>query len=47
MDWIIFWIVIYLIVIIYFILKHVKTSDVKGYLVNNHNTRTLPLVLLH
>ncbi len=44
MDWIIFWIVIYLIVIIYFTLKHVKTSDVEGYLVNNRNTRTLPLV---
>jgi len=44
MDWIIFWIVVYLIVIIYFTLKHVKSSDVEGYLVNNRNTRTLPLV---
>jgi SSS family solute:Na+ symporter len=44
MDWIIFWIIVYMAVIIFFTLKHVKTSDVEGYLVNNRNTRTLPLI---
>jgi len=44
MFWLIFWIVLYLFVIIYFTLKHVKVSDVEGYLVNNRKTRTLPLV---
>ena len=44
MAWMIFWIVVYLSVIIYFTIKHVKSSDVEGYLVNNRNTRTLPLV---
>lgn len=44
MQWLIFWIIIYLIVIIYFTLRHVKTTDTEAYLVNNRNTRTLPLV---
>ncbi len=44
MNWLIFWIVIYLIIIVYLTLKHVKTKNVEAYLVNNRNTRTLPLV---
>ncbi len=44
MAWMVFWIVVYLSVIIYFTIKHVKSSDIEGYLVNNRNTRTLPLV---
>lgn len=44
MAWLIFWILIYLIVIIYFTLRHVKSEDADGYLVNNRKTKTLPLV---
>ena len=44
MNWLIFWIVIYLIVIVILALRHIKTGDFDQYLVNNRNTRTLPLV---
>ena len=44
MNWFIFWIVIYLIVIAWFAFRHVKVGDIDNYLVNNRNTRTLPLV---
>ena len=41
MAWLIFWISI---VIIYFTLRHVKSEDADGYLVNNRKTKTLPLI---
>ncbi|MBE0636984.1 MAG: sodium:solute symporter family protein [Bacteroidales bacterium] len=44
MTWLIFWISIYMIVIIYFTLRHVKSEDAEGYLVNNRKTKLLPLV---
>ena len=44
MTWLIFWIIIYLAVIIIFTIRHVKHTDAEAYLVNNRNTRTLPLV---
>ncbi|MBC8319814.1 MAG: sodium:solute symporter family protein [Bacteroidetes bacterium] len=44
MNWLIFWIVLYLLVVIVLSLRHIKTSDLEQYLVNNRNTRTLPLV---
>lgn len=44
MDWLIFWIVLYLLVVIILSLRHLNTSDLEQYLVNNRNTRTLPLV---
>jgi solute:Na+ symporter, SSS family len=44
MNWLVFWIVVYLIIIVYLTLKHVKTKNVEAYLVNNRNTKTLPLV---
>ena len=44
MNWLVFWIVIYFIIIVYLTLKHVKTKNVEAYLVNNRNTKTLPLV---
>ena len=44
MNWFIFWIIIYLIVIIYLTIRHVKSTDLENYLVNNRKTRTLPLV---
>ncbi|MCD4664075.1 MAG: sodium:solute symporter family protein [Bacteroidales bacterium] len=44
MPWIIFWIVIYLILIIYLTTRHVKSTDIENYLVNNRNTKTFPLV---
>ena len=44
MNWLIFWIVLYLIVIVILALRHLRKSDFDQYLVNNRNTRTLPLV---
>jgi len=44
MTWIIIWIIFYLLLIIYFTMRHVKSTDIENYLVNNRNTRTLPLV---
>ncbi|MFO8066239.1 MAG: sodium:solute symporter family protein [Bacteroidales bacterium] len=44
MNWFVFWIAVYLLVLIYFTIKHVKNLDIDTYLVNNRNTSTLPLV---
>ncbi len=44
MNWLIVWIVIYLLVIVVLALRHLRTSDFDQYLVNNRNTKTLPLV---
>jgi len=44
MNWFIFWIAIYLVVIAYFAFRHVKAGDIDNYLVNNRNTGTLLLV---
>ncbi len=44
MNWYLFWIALYLIVIVYFTIRHVKSADLEGYLVNNRKTKTLPLV---
>ena len=44
MNWFIFWIIIYLVVIAYFAFRHVKAGDIDNYLVNNRNTGTLLLV---
>jgi solute:Na+ symporter, SSS family len=44
MAWLIFWIVVYLLIILYFSLRHIKTTDVEAYLVNNRQTGVLPLV---
>ncbi len=45
MNWLLFWIIIYLLVIIYLTIKHVKTKDPENYLVNNRSTKLLPLVI--
>lgn len=44
MNWLIFWIVLYLVLIIWLALRHLRTSDLDQYLVNNRQTKTLPLV---
>jgi len=44
MAWLIFWILIYLLLIVYLTLRHVKSGDIENYLVNNRNTKTFPLV---
>lgn len=44
MNWLIFWIVAYLILIVVLALFHLRTSDIEQYLVNNRKTSTLPLV---
>lgn len=44
MGWLIFWIILYLVIIVVLSLRHLKTSDLDQYLVNNRNTKALPLV---
>jgi solute:Na+ symporter, SSS family len=44
MNWIIFWIVLYLVVVFVLSLRHIKSSNLEQYLVNNRNTKTIPLV---
>ena len=44
MSWLIFWIIIYLLLIITLTIRHVKVKNLDNYLVNNRNTKTLPLV---
>ncbi len=44
MNWFIFWIIVYIAVLVYFTIKHVRSSDIDGYLINNRNTSTLVLV---
>ncbi|RLD49269.1 MAG: hypothetical protein DRI88_00840 [Bacteroidetes bacterium] len=44
MNWLLFWIIPYLIVIVILALRHLRSSDFDQYLVNNRNTKTLPLV---
>ena len=44
MNWYVFWISIYTIILIYFTLKHVKSKDYDKYLINNRNTGTISLV---
>lgn len=44
MSWLIIWIIVYLLLIIYLTMRHVKSTDIENYLVNNRKTRTFPLV---
>ncbi|HRW21270.1 MAG TPA: hypothetical protein P5509_04800, partial [Bacteroidales bacterium] len=44
MNWYIFWILIYLLIIIYFTIKHVKVKNIDAYLINSRNTSLLPVV---
>jgi solute:Na+ symporter, SSS family len=44
MNWYFFWIAIYVVVILYFTIRHVKHGSIDAYLINNRNTKTLPLV---
>ncbi|HZK07192.1 MAG TPA: sodium:solute symporter family protein [Bacteroidales bacterium] len=44
MVWLYFWIVIYLLLVMYLTLRHVRGGDTEAYLVNSRKTRTLPLV---
>lgn len=44
MNWLLFWIAIYLMVIVVLALRHLRTTDFEQYLVNNRSTRIVPLV---
>lgn len=44
MNWLIVWIVVYLLLVVLLALRHLRASDFDQYLVNNRNTKTLPLV---
>jgi len=44
MNWLIIWIVLYLMIVVVLSFRHLKTSNLEQYLVNNRNTSTIPLV---
>ena len=44
MNWLLIWIIVYLLFIVFLSLRHVRTNDMEQYLVNNRNTKTIPLV---
>lgn len=44
MNWLLIWIILYLLFIVFLSLRHVRTNDMEQYLVNNRNTKTIPLV---
>jgi SSS family solute:Na+ symporter len=44
MMWLYFWIGVYLLLVLYLTLRHVRGGDSEAYLVNSRKTRTLPLV---
>ena len=44
MNWLFFWIAIYLLLIIYLALRHLRSTDFDQYLVNNRKTKLLPLI---
>jgi SSS family solute:Na+ symporter len=44
MNWYIFWLVLYLIVIVYLTLKHVSHRNLESYMLNSRNTKLGPLV---
>ena len=44
MNWFVFWIVIYVVLLILLTLRYVKIKNIESYLINNRNTGTLQLV---
>ncbi len=44
MDWFVFWIILYSIIIIVLTIKHIKLRSLEKYLINDRRTRTIPLV---
>ena len=44
MNWFAFWIAIYTVILVIFTIKYVKRKDYDGYLINNRNTKLLPLL---
>jgi SSS family solute:Na+ symporter len=44
MNWFIFWITLYFILILYLIIRHIRKESIEQYLINNRNTRLVPLV---
>ncbi len=44
MNWMLIWIIVYLILILWLSMRHVKASDPEQYLVNSRNTNLFPLV---
>ncbi len=44
MNWLLIWIIAYLLLIVLISLRHVRSMDMEQYMVNNRNTSTIPLV---
>lgn len=44
MNWFVFWIAVYTVLLVVFTIKYVKKKDYDGYLINNRNTKLLPLL---
>jgi len=44
MDWLLFWMTVYLVVVIALAMRHLRSNNPETYLVNNRQTRLIPLV---
>jgi len=44
MNWFVFWIILYSVIIIALTVKHIRLKNLEKYLINNRNTKTVPLV---
>lgn len=44
MNWFVFWIAIYTIILVLFTIKYIRKKDFDGYLINNRKTKLLPLL---
>lgn len=44
MNWLLIWIIVYLVLLIVLSMRHIRSTDMEQYLVNNRSTKTLPLV---
>ncbi len=44
MNWFVFWITVYILILVVLTLKYIKKTDIEGYLINRRSTRLLPLL---
>jgi len=44
MNWFVFWIAVYTILLVIFTIKSINSKDYEKYLINGRNTKLLPLV---
>ena len=44
MNWFVFWITVYILILVLLTLKYIKKTDLEGYLINRRSTKLLPLL---